>query len=258
MASGLDAIRSASQEIEARKNSGGDTIFVKELWPGLRQDRSSVVVRFLDSGSEIVSAWTHEYRRPGASKSEFYRCLDSDSQGEPCPVCEMGVKRTFKGAINLIWRNSPIVARDSEGKAVKNEAGEYVIDRHEDIVATWFQGITVFEELADADATYKGLTTRDFKITRKGLKLTTRYTIVPSDPDAGAVPFSDKDTELSAQRYDLNKEYFKKYSYDELKSIFQNGAPAGGGVSEEAVNTSRANSPFGARPDRANRFIDED
>lgn len=257
---GFQAVRQASAAITDRKNSGGD-YGPKELWPGLRNNGDSVTVRFLEQGDEVHCAWMHEYKKPNQNKSEFVKCLDQNDDGTPCPGCENGVKRTFKGYINVIWRDSPQLKRDPEtNRAIKDEAtGQYVIEGAKDEVAVWVQGITVFEDLADKDQTYRGLSSRDFKITRRGLKLSTKYIIDPvldENGNANSVPLTAADEELAANKPDIVESYLKPLTYDETAAILNGSehAVTGGGVTAEDVNSSQ--SPFVRGEQRVNRFLD--
>jgi hypothetical protein len=259
---GFSAIRKASDEITEKKNSGGDW-GPKELWPALRGSGDSVQVRFLEQGEEVSAAYMHEYRKPGVNKSFFVPCLDQQETGAPCPACEQSVKRTIKGYINVIWRNSPQLKRGEDGRAVKNQAGQYIIEGAKDEVAVWVQGITVFEDLADKDVKYRGLSSRDFEITRRGTGLNTKYSIDPvldADGNANSVPLTENDLKLAEDKYDVAKEYLAPLPYDEMAQLFTNGgAPSGGGVTEDAVKDSE--SPWERRAretsveGRANRFL---
>jgi hypothetical protein len=259
--SGFSAVRKASQEITDKKNSGGDW-GPKELWPALRNSGDSVIVRFLEQGEEVKAAWCHEYRKANVNRSFFEPCLDQLETGVPCPGCEQGLKRTFKGAINVIWRDSPQLKRGEDGRAVKNEAGQFVVDGYKDEIAVWFQGITVFEDLADKDVKYRGLTSRDFEITRRGSGLNTKYSIDPvldADGNANSVPLTEADKKLAAEKFDLVKHYFEIQSYEDAATRIGGGAPSGGGVTEEAVKDSESPWERRARESggeaRANRFL---
>jgi hypothetical protein len=255
---GFEAVRRASQEITERKNSGG-SFGPRELWPNLRNSGDTIQVRFLEQGEDVKVAWVHEYKKPNVNKSFFTPCLDQSDEGNPCPGCELGIKRKFQGYINVIQRNSPQLKRGEDGRAVKNETGQYVVESYKDEIGVWVQGITVFEDLADKDITYRGLTTRDFKITRRGSGLNTKYVIEPAvdeDGNANATPLTADDQELIKEKYDLDKEYLTPLSYEQMNALFAKGEiPSGGGVKPEDVQPT---SPF-ARGDgesRANRFLE--
>lgn len=259
---GFAAIRKASQELTDRKNSGGN-FGPKELWPALKNSGDSVVVRFLEQGDEVHVAFMHEL--PNRKRPEFVVCLDQDGAGNACPGCDQNLKRTIKGFINVIWRDSPQLKRGEDGRATKNNAGQYEVESVKDEIAAWMQGITVFEDLADKDLTYRGLTSRDFKITRRGTGLNTKYTIDPvldENGNANSTPLTEADQKLVAEKYDLDKEYLPNLTYEEAEAIIGGQARDGGGVTEEAVQEKRTQgSPFnrGANDSndggRANRFL---
>lgn len=254
MAKGFEAVRKASEDITNRKNSGGN-FGPQELWPALRNSGDSVQVRFLEQGDEVECAWMHEYKQTGKQRSFFTPCLDQKGEGTPCPGCEQGIKQTFKGYINVIWRNSPQLERDADGRAIKNEQGQYKVSGYADEVVVWVQGITVFEDLADKDIKYRGLCTRDFEVRRRGSGLNTKYVIDPVLDDQGnanAVPMNEGDQRLAAQKHDVTW-YTKEPTYDETARLLSgSSAPSNGGVQREDV---APRSPFDPAT-RANRFLD--
>lgn len=203
MPRGFGGVEAAQQDIEARKNAGGSggKLFFKLA------DGEVADVRFLEQGDEVNWAWVHELPpAPNRIVGDKIPCRAYDEEGvftgENCPGCDRQYKRTFQGAINLIWRNAPVFARDENGRIVKNGNAPVVTD-HKDQIAVWVQGITVFNELSEKDSTYRGLSSRDFKIRRRGKGLSTKYSIDPSDPDGGPKALSASDEELAAEKYDL-------------------------------------------------------
>ena len=212
MPRGTEGVRQAARDIQARKESGGGG---GKNWFKLG-DGETAVVRFLEQGDAVAFSWGHEVPVEGRDWGRFVPCRDQDElgnrHGEPCPGCERNLKRTFKGFINLIWRDAPKLARNSEGRLL-NTNGEVWKKGDtpkqigvEDQVALWSCGITVYEELDGKDVNYRGLGSRDFKVQRLGKQLNTRYRIDPADPDAGAVPMSEADKELAKEKYDLDVE----------------------------------------------------
>ena len=204
MPAGFQGVRDVSADIEARKQSGGGS----RLWFRLPNNNDKATVRFLEQDEDVSWAWMHELPATGnKSFGDKVPCRDQDEtgarNGEPCPGCEQDYPRRFQGQINLIWRDAPVLKRDSNGRLEKDANGNVQVAGHKDQIAVWTAGITVFEELDGKNATYKGLTTRDFVVTRKGTGLSTRYSIEPADPDAGATPLSKADQELETEKYDL-------------------------------------------------------
>jgi hypothetical protein len=154
--------------------------------------------------------WAHQ--KP--NEIPYIPCRDQDPEtgetiGEDCPGCENGYKKRFRGLINLVWRDAPVYEQDENGKLNFNK----VVGK-EDAVVVWETGIEVFEDLQILDEDYNGLTSRDFKIRRKGSGLDTKYSIAPADPDGGATALSASDEELGANKMDLN-EIISPPSYDD-------------------------------------------
>jgi hypothetical protein len=121
-------------------------------------------------------------------------------------MVEAGHKRSFRMYINLIRRDAPVFQKDSDGKFVRDSQNRFIpTGETEQAVFYWETGIQNAEALAEKDALYHGLMSRDFTITRKGSGLDTRYLIEPADPDGGPVPLTEADQALEADKPDLNK-----------------------------------------------------
>jgi hypothetical protein len=206
---GMKGVRGVVQDIEARKNSsgGGGPLWLKV------GDGESVTVRFLEQGEDVKWAWCHEVPQAGQQWPRLVVCRDQDEagqqSGEPCPGCEANYKRKFQGWINVIWRDAPVFEREKPepgktfGRMKKGPDGRLIQQGTEDQVAVWQAGVVVFEELDGKDVTYKGLTSRDFVIKRRGTGMATKYTIEPADPDAGPVVMSSNDKKLAEGKQDL-------------------------------------------------------
>lgn len=251
---GFSAVRQLNKQLDGSRAARNNSKFVPELWQGLRNPGDSVQVRFLEQGEEVHIGWMHEYKVGKWFK--YVRCLDEENDGTPCSGCEKDFRRTVKGVINVIWRDRPQLKRDSDNKAVKNAAGQYIVEGNKDEVVVWMQGIETFTELANKDKTYKGLGTRDFTITKK----VKGYSIDPvtnEDGDVVAVPMTDNDLELAKGKYDLVEHYMKHHSSADLDAILQGGAPPS--EATERVNDVRqAGSPWNRGEARANRFLSND
>jgi hypothetical protein len=257
---GLNSVKKQANEMSKRRNSG-DSKFAKELWQGLRNAGDSVTVRFLEQGEDIRAYWMHEYNI--GKRFAHARCLDQDEDGDsigvPCPGCENNLKRTIRGAINVIWRNSPQLKRGEDGRAVKTASGQFLVEGVKDEVAIWVQGVTVFEDLADKDVKYRGLMSRDFTITKKSKGYSIDPVILEEDGNPGDM--SDADYALADGRYDLYEHVFKELSYDDLASVLTGNKVSsnGGGVSEADVTQKLEDgSPWnrGQRgTGRGNRFL---
>lgn len=224
MARGFGAVKAASEKVY-RSNSPSYRRFK------LPNSGDSAVVRFLEQGEEVYSYWYHQI-------GEFYNripCLDQDDEGVPCPGCEGEFPRKFQGLINLIWRDAPIFEEGADGKINWDK-----VVGTEDRVAVWECGIQVFETLGKKDVAFKGISSRDFEITREGLKLNTKYFIEPADPDGGAQALSSDDKKLVKDKYDLEDIAGFK-SYDEFVEY----------VSEKVESSENGNS------DDVSEFLNE-
>ena len=235
MPKGFVTARDAFAEIEARKNSGGGGgSFFK-----LTNSGDSAVVRFLTDEPEW--AWVHDLPKEGTSyRTEV--CLDQDMEtgnrnGDACPGCDMenqtgrergwkdrSYRRHMAGVIPLIWRDAPVFEEDENGR--RNYAK---VVGEADQVAKWTFGKTVLEELDGKAATFKGLTNRDFRITRRGVKLDTTYDIEPVVDDEGntkATPLSEADKTLAADAPDMTN-YYTQPKYDDFGKSRASGGDSG-------------------------------
>jgi hypothetical protein len=190
----------------ARVNAEKKAQFVERNYIPFKVDEdSSEVVRFLAADS----AMCHKVQLPGQKYADWVVSLDqSTSPGldSPCPLVQAGnkYKRSFRGWVTVIWRDAPLIQKDSEGKAIKDNSGNYIVIGKKDQVAVWSTGVLVFESLDELDGTYGGLSSRDFRVKRKGSGLDTRYTIQPAFPDGGPQPMSEDDQKLAKNLPDLN------------------------------------------------------
>lgn len=225
MGEGFAGVERASADVAARRAQGG--IFLPRF--RLEPDESATV-RFLEQGEEVKWAWVSQLPpKPGRSFGNFEPTRDQAGDGStPCPLAERGLPRQFRGWINLIWRNGPVYARDAEGKMRRDGSNKPVIESRADGVFVWEAGIMVFEELATLDRAYKGLSSRDFKVTRRGAGTSTRYGIMPAEVDGGAKPMSAADQALAKDKPDLTP-YVTPKEYDELVRLLTGQAPSAGG-----------------------------
>jgi hypothetical protein len=236
---GTKGIQAASQDIAARASAGGGD---KRLWFKLKPGESATV-RFLEQGDDIAWAWMHELPPRGNQRwGDEIPCLDQERQGLPCPGCQAGADRSFSGFINLIWRNGPVYKKNAEGYFERDAQRNYIQAGNADVIAVWNSGIRVFEELSGKDATYLGLMSRDFTVTRHGEGTQTKYQLEPFvvDGETKATPMSDADKKLAAEKYDFTAE-------TEPGSFEDYQARASGSGSSDSVQPEqvRQQSPFG-------------
>lgn len=214
MPEGFDGVREVAAEVNAKRGSGGNTLFLRF------KDGESKTVRFLEQDNDVHWCWVHESVPAGArTYGRDYPCLrQKKGSTDPCPGCEAGLDRKFKGYINLIWRDAPVLRRDKEGKIVTNQAGEWqYTGETSDQIYVWEGGIKLFEVLDEKNKRYRGLCSRDFDVRRAGVNFPT-YHVDPHDPDGGPQPMSEADTKLAEGKPDLNT-YTTPNTYDETKRL---------------------------------------
>ncbi len=216
-------------------------------------DGEEAEVRFLEEGDDFVTYYSHAVQVAGQRYPRQVPCPDRRPRpagDKPCTGCEDGIKRSFKFAINLIWKNSPVLLRDEKNKLVKDASnkpkvktvdGEIV---REDRVVVWNGGISVAEDLDHLDGKFGGLTSRPFEIQRSGTGLDTKYRILPGGDKR---PLTDSESKLAGEKFDLNR-LRKAPDYDEFYSY--QGATGGGNAGASAPSAeeaSQSESPFRRR-----------
>ena len=211
MARGFDGINQASADLENRRSSGGPSA----LWFRL-QNGEEAIVRFLEQDDDVVWTYMHEVPVDGRSFGRPVPCLDEDRDGTPCPGCEHDLPRKVRGFINVIWEDAPVFHRDENGRNVRDKHGDPIITGHKPQVAIWSSGIKVFDNLSEINNNYKGLSSRKFKIKRKGEGLSTTYVVNPADPDSGAEEFSKQEKALESNKYPL-ADFIKPPPYEEFE-----------------------------------------
>jgi hypothetical protein len=182
MAKGFGSVQEAGRDIEERKAAAQDGDFPQRVYFKLEPGKSADV-RFLEQGDQVQWAWVHPLD-PDNFMSNKVVCRDQDEEGRrdgtDCPGCERDLPRKFRGVINLI-------------------------NRETNQVETWIAGPTIFVDiLDDLDSTYKGLSSRDFKVKRRGSGRDTTYSILPADPEGGSEPLSKSDEKLIEEKPDLS------------------------------------------------------
>ena len=249
MPQGFKAIQEAAnkQNKSVTKNDWGP--YYKKLV--LPNDSSVATVRFLEEGEDVYGYWVHNFSKqdPINGWKTTFPCLDQEDTGANCPGCEYDLHRTFRGLINVIWRNAPVYKKDEDERLVKDSSGNYIQIDEKDQIAVWNQGIKVFTMLGNKDIAYKGLTSRDFVVTRSGTRPdNTVYSVEAADVDGGPQPLSEADIELANDKYKLEElANFKTYeeSLEIVETFFgdTDSSKDGGDVSAFA-GASLNKSPF--------------
>jgi len=241
---GFDGVRKAAADLEARRTPGPGA---GALWFKL-DDSETAIVRFLEQDGanqpedDIHYAEFHQVKISGRQYPVSIPCCDQENDGEPCPGCEDDdpdvSKKKFLGYINLIWEDAPEYKRDKDKKIVKNNNGPVVVG-NEDQVAIWNSGIRLFEMMDEINASYGGLTSRPFKVKRKGTGLDTKYVISPADPDGGKQPMTKAERKLADEKHDLN-DFVNPPSYEEFEKRAGGGGGGGGGSSARSSSSAKS------------------
>jgi hypothetical protein len=202
MAKGFSSVMAAKEDIERRRNSGGTGSFKRKFYLA---DGDNAEIRILEEGDDVTCYWAHPVDM-GKRFPTLVPCRDQDMEtgeriGEDCPGCEQGLKRRFRIVLNVIWRNGPLYDKDE----VTGKIDFDTPSRYEDHVCLAEFGSEFAEDLQLLEEDYNGLKSRDWKISRRGAKLDTKYSIRPAVVDGGAAPLSKADKELEAEKYDLNE-----------------------------------------------------
>jgi hypothetical protein len=216
----LSGVTEAAKDYHAKKAAAesGGTAFLS------LDDGEEATLRFLEEGADFVTYYVHRLPQQG-NRFPQVPCPDpapNPTGRYPCKGCEDGHKRSFKFAVNVIHRNAKVPQRDKDNRVQKDANNKPLWETNadgtvktEDQVKVWNGGITIAEDLDHLDGKYGGLTSRDFEVMRRGKKLDTSYTILPSGE---ARALSANDEKLRGAKFDLNQlkkapEYEQFYNY---------------------------------------------
>ena len=230
-------VQEASKAIANRAQSySGPRNFIYFRLPN---DGDSANVRFISA----EAAFCHSVTMPNKKYPDWVPSLDQsqpyvDGTSE-CPMAKAGLRRALRGWISLIWRDAPLYKRDDDGRMLKDQYGNLVQVGTEDQIAVWTVGMQVLEEMSEINAQYKGLSSRDFTIKRKGQGLKTSWSILPADVDSGPQPLSKADEAMVENAPDL-KQFTTAPEMSKLLEMI-GGQPAG---SEQNLDMAMATNPF--------------
>jgi hypothetical protein len=225
------------------------------------KDREFALVRFLEQGDDLVFADVHRIPIAGRTVRQDLICLDTNDDGTPCPGCQSSTpeisRRSTKGYLNLIWREGPVYERNDFGSPKKGADNKYIITGRADGIFLWKCSATVFQMLLEKDTAYRGLMSRDLRITRTGSGMQdTKFAVEPADIDAGAQQMTVADQELAAKKYNL-AEITKALPWDDFVAVM-NGAPVPDGpqptMSRDALATASNVFQNGGEPLRSSAF----
>lgn len=255
MPKGWDAIEEQSSALQEQREQFGQG-FKPELRVGVKH-QGPFIVRFLEQGQDVSNYAVHTYKVPnpqvpGGFSDRRFTCLNQAPWSDPnCPGCTSGMKRKHRGVFNVIQRNRAIYRKGADGKTIKTATGDYITDGYADTVVIANVGGPTAEALRKADASYRGLMSRDFQITYSGDTFQA-YSLAPmldNQGNANATPMSEADHQLAQAKHDLD-EYMKPPTLQEAAQLVaryggnsgvQNqshaGAPAGpGGMQQPQQN----------------------
>lgn len=215
------------------------------------KDGQTAIVRFLHPHEEIE--WARKWKLPPTRNfqyGEMVNCVDQHEDGTPDPGYAANLKSGFRAYPVLIWRQAPVYAKDAQGKLIKDSNGGKTITGYADQIAVWECSFEVYQNLQAKDEKYRGLTSRDLEIRRRGASTDTEYLIEPADLDAGPQPLSPADNALISNGMIDTAPFVKVPTYEELANYINGGgAPAAPPTpAQQAVQNEQAspasNNPF--------------
>lgn len=228
MAKGWDAVQQQSAALEEQRAEFG-----KNFKPELRVNAKNTgpfTIRFLEQGDEVHNYAVHEYKVPAPGGGVYHKrftCLSE--RNEQCPGCTAGMKRKTRGVFNVIQRQRPVIRRGADNKAVKDAAGNYIIDGFQDEVVIANVGGPTAEMLRKSDGNYHGLMSRDFVVQYSGDTFQ-GWTLTPAIDASGnaiATPMTEADMHLAAQKHNLD-EVMAPPTFQEAASIVARYGPNSG------------------------------
>lgn len=257
MPRGADSFNKHQVAVEQRRAEAQAAFGPKADYFGLAGGQIAAV-RFLEQGTDIAWASVHKIPVEGRQYGQDMLCLDQSDNGTPCPFCQSehkGIRgRSTKGYYNLIWRGGPafqqanqqilannqqliqsgqppsptwtlgpVYKRNEWGSPERDAQKNPVVLGYADTVFLWKASKTVHDQLMGKDGAYGGLMSRDFTVRRQGSgKEDTVYFVEPLDVNSGAVPLSQEDQALAAEKYDLDK-FIEPLSYEEAMKVLTGG-----------------------------------
>lgn len=179
------------------------------------------IARFLEQGPDKRVFAVHEYtvpnpRNPSQPFRRFFTCFNDAEDGSRCVGCEGGMQVKYKGVYNVIQRNRPVFRKDAQGKVMKVN-NEPIVDGYQDEVVIFTCAGTTANAIRVADDNFKGLMSRDVKITKTGAQFQP-FDFAPADIDSGPVPLSPADIELAGKKHNLS-EFMKVPEWAEASKI---------------------------------------
>lgn len=232
MSRGWDRVEQEHAEQQARKEAfdakgGGHALYSSHIKQAPGQE---ITVRFLEQGQEVNVFDQHQYKVPdvnarGGSRLKRFTCFKEIGVND-CPGCIAGLPIKPRTVFNLIQRGRPILRKDNEGKALKDQSGNYLVEGYADDVVYWEVANTTANMIRKCDNEFRGLMSRDLKIGISGDNFQP-YTLMPVDIDSGTQPMSETDMALAAKKHDLDKIYAPPTVQEAASIVARYGANSG-------------------------------
>jgi len=247
MAKGWDKVEAEADAQQHRKEQA--STFGSQLRQShIKEAGGAIVVRFLEQGQDVNVYDMHEYKEPsvkaqGGFFTKRFSCFRDAAFGNPnadCPGCKAGLPIKPRTAFNLIQRQRPVLRKGQDGKAVKDQNNQYIVEGKQDAVVYIDFANTTANFIRRCDNDFRGLMSRDLVLGLSGDNFQP-YTLAPFDIDAGAQQMSTEDQALAAQKHNLDK-IFAPPTFQEAASIVAKyGANSGGGSSQGNIPSAVPN-----------------
>ena len=255
MARGFKFAQKAREESAARR--GSSSMWAGKLIFKLPDDGDTAIVRFLEQEGEVIwGAWHHEVPVEGRAWGDMVPCIAQDEDGnrtdDYCPGCEADLPMKEKYFVLVLWKDAPVYKTDDKNKIVKDNTGDPVVLSREDQVAVWSSGPRLAENLEEIDESYNGLTSRPFRVKRKGMKTDTTYPIVPADIDGGPKKMTAAEKKIAEAHEIELADFIKPPSAEEFEARLSGrrtggsggGGSSNGGSGESTSSKSATKNPF--------------
>lgn len=253
MAKGWDTVQQATEARQEQQQQ-----FESQRKPTLKINQNNpgpIQIRFLEQGADVNNFKVHEYKVPdgrGGFYNKRFTCL-AEVNAE-CPGCRAGMKQKVRGVYNIIQRNRPILRRGTDGKALKNPDGSWIIDGYADEVVIADVGGPTAEMLRQLDGTSHGLMSRDFVVTFSGNQFQAWNVTAAMDAQGNslATAMSEADMALAVSKHNID-EYMQPPSPQEAARIVaQYGGNSGASANAGAPTPAQGN---GMAAPQSNGFL---
>lgn len=225
MPSGAEAFQRRQAQREAERATSTAGMINADFFSP--EPNTFVFVRFLEQGDELKFADSHRIPVMGRTIPMSLFCLDNEDDGTACPGCQSSdpkiSRRITRGYVNLIWRDGPVYERNDYGSPKKDpNTKKLIVTGRADGVFLWNCSGDTFTDLLQKDVAYKGLSSRDCKVTRIGAGRDTKYSVEPADIDSGPQSMTIADMSLAVEKAFNIKELIAPMSYQDFVQAMHN------------------------------------